>query len=316
MTVPPELRQRSWVAIRNGDEVRLSRGLGVRSRYASVREALARAGGNPVMAVRGEWVFLFGSVTDPIGLSRTWGEVCGFTIDERKKVWRCVRCRQGTVVRRIERIGRGAVVSEGRPGQKREPAIDTVDGATVLAVAEAWRCDPTAVLGELAWVFEPKRPPAVAREHWSWEWRLAAILLVVFGTTVWRQLDRGGPRVEAQCEQEATCPACSACAMTTGSCAPLVKACADDPACSGLWGCFDACSAERATITDRLAAAPVGTSITFDFDCEPRCLESHADGVPAFRRWHSCVNCDACAETCGGPSLRRSRELGLVDCGP
>lgn len=317
MTIPPELRQCTWVAIPNEDAAELSDQFGLRIRFGSLRQALARADGRQVLAVRDGHLFLFGAGLDPVGLSKTWGEVFGFSIDTAADTYRCVRCRRGEVVRRIERIGGGPVGSEGRPGQKREPSLDTVDGETVLAVAAAWYCDPVPALPGVGWVLEPYRERSRERSRVRVDLhrppvRVPVRVWVVFGLVVLtfllsvfvaerRPADaRGSERADAVCRAEPTCDACSTCAMTTEAhrCAPRVRDCAADPACSALWRCLDGCGAEKRARFAAFDGTVPGASLTFDFACEERCGETHADGVARYLDWYRCVGCDACADTC------------------
>ena len=313
MTVPPELQQREWVAIRSWNDARIARTLGTRTRVGSLREALALAAGRPVMALRDGQVFVFGSGLDPASLSEAWGEACGFSIHTKAQAFRCVRCRDGEIVREIARIGTRPMFSGGTPGRKRDPALETVDGETVLALAAAWYCDPVPALSEEAWILEPLRSrrkqsasafrPPERLSPWLWVGLGAALLSVVF---LWVNggPDRDAPvdRVlgHAPCTLQTTCKTCSVCAMTNPDhpCAARVADCAADPYCMQLWTCLDGCGAANREALRQLEDAGPGTSVPLYLGCADQCREAYPDGVERFRSWDHCVRRDACAAVC------------------
>jgi hypothetical protein len=331
--VPPELTSRAWLAVQTKDGASLLPWLGhVRGRYTWLHKALEQRD-HWVLVEDSDWLFLFApsphaglpkklNLSD---LSRMWGESCWFSLQDGAAVR---RYRRGEQVRRVERLGQGALIQEGRPGQKREPSLAPFDAESVLGFAEAWHCDPRPLLrGKTrAWLLEPKvvraypRPPR-PREPNVLLWLVLALFLGA-ASYGWYRGSSERPVVGLTmraaikpCHEMFSCESCTTCASAPeGACASHQEACERDRDCSALSLCFTGCGLERMRRFLDLKGQIPAEGFQFDFSCDAACIDSHPEGARVYRAWRTCTSCDTCTDLCDWQVRLGSGDMALADC--
>lgn len=335
--VPIEFKQRSWVALPNAQNTSTLHKR--RSwRVRNLREALRGYRNEQIMAEEGHWVYIFGPNLDPDALAAGENELCSFHIDTASGTFRCARYRKGQIVRCVERIAWGEVISVGRPGHKREPPLEPFDAEAVLEFADAWHCDPRALIDKkpVVWLLKSHQtqaipnPPApsgvrsvetlskrMPTRISSVRWDLVLLLLSVI-TALWLDHLVQVARDSAMGSQEPRIPVivgirAPSRSIPTQQCQSELSCarceqCAKDGPCASLYGdCVanPSCSQLLGCLDDckrqRIELPAVWSpegELKIDFSCESICTNSLASAMPRYQAWRTCTACEVCDDRC------------------
>jgi hypothetical protein len=265
---------------------------------------LALARGGPLVVTHGGFSILVGARGSRPPDPRTYSfgtEAALFRLD---RTLLAERWRDGQRIRRVERVGGGALVQEGVPGHKREPPLDAFDAAGVLHFGVAWRCDLEEALQRnvMAWPLE--RRPSYTRVEVGVA--LGGVGAIGFGAWIATHRPPAAPPPVIASD----CGACRAWADGGGPCADELATCRADPGCAALDACLIMCRNTRTPVPAEIP--PEGLAL--DFSCDQACLDRHADGVPAYTARLDCEYCDACEPACGWMANLKIAELALITC--
>jgi hypothetical protein len=335
--VPPELTSCTWLAVQTHDVASvLARLARVRGKHTWLHKALQQRQ-HWVLVEDTDWIFLFSPNSsafppagfDPGNTSR-WGDVCWFSLQEEALAAR--RYRKGALVRRVERLGQGPLVQEGRPGQKREPPLAPFGPEAVLGLAEAWHCDPRPLLhGKTrAWLLEerhvrarvpPPRPvwdPGELASPFAW-----VLLAILAGAALYGWTHKERPHkvpsvfvgTRLPCQERYSCEMCTSCESSgQGVCVSQRQACERHEDCSALSACFVRCGEARMQQFRDLKGQIPPEGFQLDFTCDVDCIEAHPEGSAVFRAWKTCTSCVSCADLCAWQVQLGVGEEALADC--